>query len=61
MCQVNEKNIRKRKRKETVMSLRADLHLEVTTFEAQTFITPAFKKSILVSYGFQIGSINFGA
>ena len=40
--------------------LRAGSHLEVATFEAQTFITPAFKKLSLVSHGFQIGSSNFG-
>ena len=41
--------------------LRAGSHLEVATFEAQTFITPAFKKTSLVSHGFQIGSSNYGA
>ena len=37
-----------------------DSHMEVATFEAQTFITSAFKKTSLVSHGFQTSSSNFG-
>ena len=40
-------------------TLRVGSHL-VATFEAEIFITLAFKKTSLVSHGFQIGSSDFG-
>ena len=40
--------------------LKASLHLEVATFEAQTFIIFAFKNTSLVSHGFQTSSSIFG-
>ena len=41
-------------------SIRTSLHLEVATFEGQTFITRTFKKTSFVSHGFQTGLSNFG-